>query len=134
MIIFFGFSDLQVMKVKAPTVESQPSLVVSDEEGTAEPGLAESGTADSLLLSSSITKEISKSDEFLYFAKNTFSKECAMLGFNFYMLLSEMGVFEHSCGSAATVVTDVSDTATTNSSDERVAVISILYFILCTLY
>ena len=78
---------------------------------------SEEDTAESLLVKMrGLTIDVTGKDDLAYFGKNTFSKECAMLGFNFYLLLCELGIFslgQYGGGSG--------------QQDNRVGVISILY-------
>jgi len=78
---------------------------------------SEEDTADSLLVKlRGLTIDFSSKDDLAYFGKNTFSKECAMLGFNFHRLLSELGIFALN-----------QEVGGFPSGDSRVGVISVLY-------
>ena len=79
---------------------------------------SEEDTADTLLgRMRNLAIDVNGKDDLAYFGKNTFSKECAMLGYNFYHLLSELGIFTFA----------EPPSYHGSSQDNRVGIISILY-------
>ena len=63
-----------------------------------------------------------------YFTKNTFSKECALLGYNYYLLLCAQGIFPNPIAPSLAPDSELPPSPSRRSrSDPRVSIISVLY-------